>query len=251
MMFHFGLKSTSLLLFFIHGIVFSGILIGRGRILGVQASTWLGLFLLLCSLYIAPFMLGYAGWYSGGLTRDLLFYIPFQQLFLLPPILYFYFRSLLDRSFVLKRKHFIHFIPAIAYLLYSAIVVLADKLVFGYAYFYQDGKDKDLAPWYQMAGFLSLLYYLVASWKVYRYYRSLTVQTLSFADSVRYRWAAHFLLAFFALCLLRGLFFILNPEWDEFGRKFWYYLSFSILFYYISISGLVNTRYQRCILLSF
>lgn len=37
------------------------------------------------------------------------------------------------------------------------------------------------------------------------------------------------------------MFFIINPEWDEFGRKFWYYLSFSLLFYYISISGYVNT----------
>ena len=36
------------------------------------------------------------------------------------------------------------------------------------------------------------------------------------------------------------LLFILNPEWDEFGRKFWYYMLFSALFNYISIKGYVS-----------
>jgi len=34
---------------------------------------------------------------------------------------------------------------------------------------------------------------------------------------------------------------MINPEWDEFGKKFWYYVSFSALFYYVSISGYTNS----------
>ena len=34
---------------------------------------------------------------------------------------------------------------------------------------------------------------------------------------------------------------MINPEWDEFGKKFWYYVSFSVLFYYVSISGYTNS----------
>lgn len=185
-------------------------------------------------------MLGYAGWYSGGVYRQLLFYIPFQQLFLIPPVLYFYIRSLLDNSFSFKPKDRLHFIPAILCLLYSLIVFISDYWLFDTIYFYKDGRDKDFEPWYQIAGFISLTIYLIASLRIYKKYKNLSYDTLSFADSVLFKWAERFLTAFVLLIGIRGLFFILNPEWAEFGRKFWYYLSFSGLFYFISINGYNN-----------
>jgi len=108
------------------------------------------------------------------------------------------------------------------------------------AYFYADGKDKDFTTWYQLTGFVSLTLYLIASLNLYKQYRHLSDNALSFADSVLFRWAQRFLIAFILLIGLRALFFILNPEWAAFGKKFWYYLCFSILFYYISISGYMN-----------
>lgn len=94
--------------------------------------------------------------------------------------------------------------------------------------------------WYQIAGFISLTIYLIASLRIYKKYKNLSYDTLSFADSVLFKWAERFLTAFVLLIGIRGLFFILNPEWAEFGRKFWYYLSFSGLFYFISINGYNN-----------
>lgn len=240
MLFDFSLKSSLLLIFFVHGIVFSLLLFIKGIQTENKASIWLSFFIFLCVLYICPFMLGYAGWYSRNLYRDILFYIPFQHLFLIPPILFFYIKSLLDKSFTFSTKHFIHFIPAILYLFYSIVVFIYDKFVIQDYYFYADGKDKDLLPWYQLAGFISLAYYLFRSLQLYNQYKRLTFQEVSFADSVMFRWVQRFLIAFIGLILLRLLFFLLNPEWDEFGRKFWYYLSFSILFYYIAICGYLN-----------
>jgi len=185
-------------------------------------------------------MLGYAGWYSGGVYREILFYIPFQQLFLIPPVLYFYIRSLLDNSFSFKRKDWLHFIPALLYLLYSLIVFIGDQWIFDAIYFYKDGRDKDFEPWYQTSGFVLLTIYLIASLRIYKKYKRLSYDTLSFADSVLFKWTERFLIAFVLLIGIRGLFFILNPEWAEFGRKFWYYLSFSGLFYFISLNGYYN-----------
>lgn len=185
-------------------------------------------------------MLGYAGWYSGGVYREILFYIPFQQLFLIPPVLYYYIRSLLDNSFLFKRKDWLHFIPALLYLLYSLIIFIGDQWIFDTIYFYKDGRDKDFEPWYQTTGFILLPIYLIASLRIYKKYKILSYDTLSFADSVLFKWAERFLVAFVLLIGIRALFFILNPEWDEFGRKFWYYLSFSGLFYFISINGFNN-----------
>ncbi len=242
MLFSFGPKSALLLIFFVHGIVFSTLLLVKGIQNNDKPSYWLSAFTFLCTLYITPFMLGYANWYSRNPYRDILFYIPFQQLFLIPPVLYFYCKTLLDQSFAFeKKKDILHFIPAALYLLYTAFVFITDKWILDEYYFYKDGKDKDFAVGYQVTGFLMLLFYLVKSLFVYRRYKAITYNTISYADTLTFGWAKRFLLTFLMLLMIRALFFVLNPEWAQFGRKFWYYLIFSILFYYISISGLINS----------
>jgi AraC-like DNA-binding protein len=186
-------------------------------------------------------MLGYAGWYGKQPYREILFYLPLQQLFLLPPVLYFYFKNLFDKSFRFRKIDYLHFLPAILYLIYAFIVFIVDKMVSSNIYFYQDGKDKDFSTWYQIGGFLSLLLYLILSLRLYNRYKFLTFNSFSFAEKLTFKWAQRFLIAFLFLVFIRLLFFIINPEWDEFGRKFWYYLAFSFLFYFISISGYVNS----------
>lgn len=240
MFFTFGFKSTILFVFFSHGIIFSILLLLKGLQVNSKSNLWLSLFVFLCTLFITPFMLGYAGWYSKNPFRDILFYIPFQQLLLIPPVLYFYTLALLDKSFTFKRQHVLHFFPAIAYLTYSAVVFIADKLVLHEYYFYSDGRDKDFSVWYQVIGFMSLFCYLLLSIKAYRKYKNLSYQTVSYADEIKFSWIKRFLLAFLLLIIIRGIFFILNPEWAHFGEKFWYYICFSILFYYISLNGYAN-----------
>ena len=124
MFFSFSPKSSILLIFFFHGIVFSVLLLKKGLQNADKSSIWLSLFTLLCALYIAPFMFGYAGWYSKPILRDILFYVPFQQLLLLAPVLYFYFKTLLDKSFSFSKKDYFHFLPSALYLIYSLIVGL-------------------------------------------------------------------------------------------------------------------------------
>ena len=241
MFFDFGPKSSTLLIFFFHGIVFSFLLFKKGIQTDTRSSKWLGLFIFLCTLYITPFMLGYAGWYSKRLYREILFFTPFQQLLLIGPVLYFYTQSLLNASFTLSKKHYIHFAPAFLYLVYSFIILITDKLILTEFYFYADGRDKDFDVWYQVAGLLSMVFYLILSLRFYNTYKKIAFETVSFADSILFKWLKHFFIIFLFILLLRVLFFILNPEWGEFGKKFWYYLSFSILFYYIALSGYANT----------
>ncbi|MBC8754770.1 AraC family transcriptional regulator [Kordia sp. YSTF-M3] len=237
MHFGFGFKSSTLLIFFIHGLVFTGLLIYKGIRSENNSSFWLASFLFLCSLYIAPFMFGYAGWYGRQSYRDILFYVPFQQLFLMPPLLYFYVKSLLNTNFTFQKKDWIHFIPAILYAVYSLVIWITDKIVLDEYYFYADGRDKDLALWYQVSGFIMMVFYLFKCLKIYTQYKKNTYDTVSYADAILYAWIQRFLIAFLGLLLIRTLFFILNPEWANFGNKYWYYLSFSILFYYIALSG--------------
>lgn len=235
--FDYNQKSATLFIFFFNMVVFAAIFLKKGFIDHHQESKWLGLFVLLCALYICPFMLGYAGWYGIQAYREFLFFIPFQQLFLIGPVIYFYTLSLLHVNFQLSKKHLIHFLPAALYMVYSLIIFITDKVVLDQFYFYADGRDKDLAFWYQMAGLLSMLYYLILSIIRYRQYRKAIVQEASFADEVLFKWINHFIIAFVTILVLRLLFFILNPEWADFGTKYWYYLCFSLLTFYISIAG--------------
>lgn len=238
--FNFGQKSSLLLIFFFHGITFTFLLLRKWRVNNDNSSKWLGILLFLYALYICPFMLGYAGWYSIKTTREILFFIPFMQVLLIGPIVYFYTRSLLDSSFKLSLKEWGHFVPAALYLLYSLIVFVTDKIILDAFYFYDDGRDKDLSNWYQIAGVLSLAIYLVLSLAKYSEYKKLVFETVSYADSILFTWLRNFLVVLAIVIMLRVLFFITNPEWGEFGSQFWYYLVFSFLFYYISLNGYAN-----------
>lgn len=182
-------------------------------------------------------MFGYAGWYSKKFYRELLFFIPFQQLFLLPPILYFYVKSSLNNAFKFKRQDLLHFLPAFVYLLYSLLIWVADKFILGEFYFYENGRDKDFDLWYQLAGFIFMVFYLFRCLQVYSIYRKNTYETVSYADTILLTWIQRFLAAFLLLLIIRLLYFIINPEWENFGSKYWYYVAFSILFYYIAVSG--------------
>ncbi|WP_046757662.1 helix-turn-helix domain-containing protein [Kordia jejudonensis] len=240
MYFSFNFKTSTLLIFFIHGLIFTLLLLYKGIKNENKSSFWLAAFIFLCTLYIAPFMFGYSGWYAKDTYREILFFIPFQQLFLMPPLLYFYVKSSLHTSFRFQKKDWLHFIPAMVYALYSLMVWITDELVLDTYYFYADGRDKDFALWYQISGFIMMVFYLFACLKLYTKYKKKTYETVSYADSILHAWIQRFLIAFLGLLLLRVLFFILNPEWANFGRKYWYYLSFSILFYYIALSGYVH-----------
>ncbi len=239
--FDYNQKSSVLLIFFFHAAVFSFLLLKNAIQENKKQSKWLAAFIALGALYICPFLLGYANWYAQDTYRDVLFFMPFQQLFLLGPVFFFYVKALLGGDTKLSYKELLHFLPAALYLLYSLIIFITDVLILEEYYFYANSRDKDLDFWYQMAGLISMLFYLFLSLKHYFRYRKLSLQEVSFADEVAFEWIKHFIIAFGLILVLRVLFFILNPEWGEFGSKYWYYFCFSILLLYISITGYTNT----------
>ena len=238
--FNYNEYSSLLLLFFFHGIVFSTLLFRIGIIHNNRASKWLSLLLFLWAMYLIPYMLGYAGWYTGGIKRAIMFFVPFMQVLLIGPVVYFYTKSLLNSSFRLSKKDYLHFIPAILYAIYSLVVFVTDKLILEEYYFYADQKDKDLADWYQMVGLISMAYYLIISLRYYFNYRRLLFEKVSYAESILFVWIRNFMIAFLGLLVLRVLFFIFDKDWGNFGSQFWYYLSFSVVFYYIAITGYSN-----------
>lgn len=240
MHFHFSFYSSILLIFFSQGVIFSYLLLKKGIQTDNLPSKWLSLFVFLCSIYLLPWLLGFAGWYSIEFYRNILFYVPVQHLFLIGPSIYFYTKSLLNPSFRFKRKDYVHFAPAIFYLIYRLIIFAIDIIILKESYFYANGRDKNLDNWYQISGFLSMTLYYLLSLKYYTIYEKIIKQTLSFTDMILFSWIKKYLLAFLFMQLLWLLFFLFYPDWGNFKEKWWYYLFFSMLLYYIGITGYVN-----------
>jgi AraC-like DNA-binding protein len=245
MRFDFGFYSSLLLIFFVHGLVYAILLYRKGFRNESAADKWLSLFLVLCILYIAPWMLGFAGWYDNQPYRDILFYTPFQQLFFIGPVIFFYIQSLLNPSFRFGKKEGLHLIPGLLYLLYSAVAVITDKLVMGEYYFLASGADPDFDRWYQVAGHLSMFIYLLLSLRYYQLYKKLMVQVVSYADRILFNWVRQFLYAFLVMLLIRVIFYLaeLIPGYAamRYMGPWWGYFSFAIVFYYIAITGYANS----------
>ena len=246
MLFEFGLQSSLLLVFFIHGLVYAFLLYRKGKVNETRADQWLSLFLLLCVLYISPWMLGFGGWYDNQPYRDILFYVPFQQLYFIGPVIFFYVQSLLNPSFRFGKKEFWHLLPGILYLLFSIVMVVTDKLVFKKYFFLANGTDPDFDTWYQVTGFVSMFTYFILSLRYYSLYKKLIVQLVSYAEVVMYRWVRNFLMAFLIMLLVRVTFFILGEFFNLwYGDIWWYFMVFALIFYYIAITGYANSVETR------
>ena len=106
MLFEFSFYSSLLLIFFVHGMVYATLLCRKGFLNQQNSDKWLSFFLVLCSLYITPWMVGFAGWYNNQPYRDLLFYVPFQHLYCMGPVIFFYVQALLNPSFHFTKRIF-------------------------------------------------------------------------------------------------------------------------------------------------
>ncbi len=244
MRFEFGFYSSMLLIFFVHGIVYALLLFRKGIKNESASDKWLALFLLLCVLYIAPWMLGFGGWYDNQPYRDILFYTPMQHLFFMGPVIFFYVQSLLNPSFKFGRKEWLHLLPGILYLLYSLVIIVTDKIILKKYYFLADGMDRDFDGWYQKSGLISMVLYFIISLRYYKLYKKLMVQVISYADTVLFKWVKNFLFAFLLMQLLQVVFYIFSfifPALDSYIGSWWFFFSFAIVFYYIAITGYSNS----------
>lgn len=237
MHFHFSFYSSLLLIFFTQGLLFSFLLGYKAFVQHNRALYWLSAFVFLCSLYLLPWMLGHAGWYSLQPYRDVMLYFPFQHLFLIGPVLFCYTRCLLNPGYRFAASDWVHFILPALYLLYSVVMFVADKLVLQRYYFYGDGRDRELDLWYGVSGMASMAVYLLLSIRYYRRYRRLLVQVVSFADGFLFRWVQQYLFAFLLMVVANMLLLLLYPQWGSFTTKWWYYFIFSILNFFIALKA--------------
>ena len=250
MIFEFNRYSGLLLVFFIHGLVYS-ILLWRKGILNDRASDkWLAAFLFLCILYVSPWMLGFAGWYEGFTClpcRNFMFYMPLQHTLLMGPCIFFYVRTLFQTTYKFKKLDKLHFVPSSLYIVWCLVVFVIDQVILKKYYLMNGRSDPDFDDWYILAGLISFLFYLVLSFRDYSQYKLFIEQQFSFADSIKFRWVRNFLVACFIYFFLNLSFHIVQIFGVEvnYTTNWWYYLLFGILLYYMAINGYTHSIETR------
>ncbi|MDO7886521.1 helix-turn-helix domain-containing protein [Hymenobacter cheonanensis] len=127
MLFAFGPRSSLLLPFVLPGAVATLWLLGRAWRRGSTPDALLALLLLLPTLIVSQWMLGYAGWFdSHDGYSTVMFYVPWQLSLLMGPGYYLYFRSLTNQEFRLGPRAWGHLLPGLGQVALFAGVALLD-----------------------------------------------------------------------------------------------------------------------------
>lgn len=257
MLFQFGLRSSLLLIFFTHLLVYSVVFWKRGLQQERLSDKLLGSFLFLSALFIFPWMSGFAGWYDTEPYREVLFYTPFIHALFFGPLLYLYLKSLTNAQYRLQKRDWLHFLPGILFILWSLVIVITDKLFVGHYYLMNGDTDPDFDSWYNWLWSASLMVYLVLSIRYYRQYLIFSRFEFSFADAASFKWLRNFLYAFAVLTILLISEHVLAMFIELYYVRSWYYFfAFAIITYYMAISAyaakqIIKLNFEPSLLLSY
>ncbi|MET4076443.1 helix-turn-helix transcriptional regulator [Hymenobacter sp. UYCo722] len=250
MFFQFGLHSSLLLPFVVPGAVATLWLLARAWRRGSPADALLALLVLVPTLSVSQWMLGYAGWFdSHDGHSTVMFYVPWRANMLLGGTYYLYFRSLTNQDFRWR--------PALKHLLPGLLEWAAFGAVAAYDLLWYHGlRGRPLPDFFGTKGvgatvldatalpaaLLSsalLLGYGLRLLADYRHYRRYLND--NFSDPERLRFAGlRQLLALQALVLVLSLLFTtLNQVFDFSYDTAWYFFALrGVLIYGLIVVGI-------------
>jgi AraC-like DNA-binding protein len=210
MLFEFGARSALLLPFVVPGLAATLWLLSRALRRGTWPDALLALLIVLPTLTITQWMLGFAGWYdSHNGYSSLMFYVPWQLNLLLGPAYLFYFRSLTSQEFRLGRRAWGHLAPGLLKIALFAGAALYDLVwwrgVHGRPLLHHFGTKGVAAQWLDgltqpIATVVYVLLPLYGWWVLAEYRRYSRYLDDNFSDPERLRFAG-----FRQLLLLQGL----------------------------------------------
>jgi AraC-like DNA-binding protein len=244
--FYFNAFSALLLPAFVQGLIFSTLLWFRYWAEKRISDLFSGGILMILTLKISFWMLGFAGWYDRkDVFTTFMFYFPFNNFILIGPMLYFYFLSLVNAQFKIARKLWIHLFVPFVY-----ILLIISKLLIDFMFFYPFPNQEEFQ--YGCKGYLAELdksdilvggayvtffFYIWLIFNKFRHYQHYIQEEFSFEEEVNFKWFYQLLIVsamvvfiFFGMELL-SIFSI-----DFSYNSAWYgYFLLGIAIYYLSI----------------
>ena len=199
-MFYFNQYSSLLLVGLIPALLHAVLLFVRARREERWSDFLAGCILVVGALYVAQWMLGFAGWYDERDWRTtVMFYVQWDNLIVLGPLCWFYFRAVTNTDFTWRRRYWLHLLPWLFYLLLFVGIGLYDwvivRLLGGEAFTFFDGARGPAMDWIHINGGypgdvvfvlirFSLIAYLLFTVRDYRRYRRYLNKEFSNADQL-------------------------------------------------------------------
>ena len=255
MPFEFNFYSVLLLLPFVHGLLFSVLLFSRSITRQRSNDAFMALLLLLLSITVGFWMLGFAGWYdTHDAFTSFMFYFPFNLLLFVGPCIWFYFQSTVNAGFLLTRRHWPHAVLPALLLLLCVVKLVVDftaEYPFPESEEFQYGTrgswarlDKTLPV--KFISYASVFYYLFLTLRSFSRYRIYLVNHFSETESLSLNWLRRMLLAAGVALLIFFLFFAAGLFTDSVSYKLnWFaYTGIGILIYYLSIQSYLFSPHQ-------
>ena len=257
MPFNFHFYSVLLLIGFLQGMVYSILLFSRGFKKDKLSDKLLATLLLLISLHIAQYMLGFAGWYNNeadvikGGYSTFMFYFPFHNVLWMGPLFYFYFRSLTNDNFKFSKKDVWHFLPGV---IYCSIILLTFIVDIGYNKWFSQGelpyhfgtqgawsdyRQSVIDSVFIHFNTISFVIYLVLTVRIYKQYRQYINDNYSDTEAIQFNWIRNILYLVIAGFIFEFLVDISSNfiEYEGYKGKWIAYFGYSIVLYAISILG--------------
>jgi AraC-like DNA-binding protein len=248
MPFQFNFYSALLLLPFVHGLLFAVLLFVRSIIRQRSNDAFMATLLLVLSITVAFWMLGFAGWYdTHDAYTSFMFYFPFNLLLFVGPCLWFYFQSSVNAGFKFSRSHWPHAIlPGLLLLLciLKLVVDFLSEYPFPPTEEFQYGTrgswaqlDKSLPV--KLLSYASVFYYLFITLRSFKRYRIYLVNHFSETESLNLNWLQRMLVAAGIGLFVFFLFFTAGLMNGSVSYKLsWFaYIGIGILIYYLSIQS--------------
>jgi AraC-like DNA-binding protein len=254
MLFDFNFYSSLLLPAFFQGLIMTLILFTRGVRDERLSDKLLAFLILLCTIKVAFWMFGFAGWYdTHDAYTSFMFYFPFETTIWIGPTLYFYFLALTDADFKFSAKHLPHFILPLVFISLCLIKLAVDFTIFfpfpkeDYTQYGTKGPWADIlrSTPAQVISYLSFFYYLFHTRKLYTNYRKYISENFSTTDIIEFEWIRNILYAVGAAIIIFLIFEITGlmfPSANSYKADWYAYFCMGIIIFYISISGLLSVN---------
>lgn len=240
---NFNVYSTPLLILVVQGLVFVGLLFTRYIKKKNISDLFLALILLIVCYQQTCYTVGFMGWYDAFRnTKINYFLIPLGLA--IAPLIYFYVKAITTSNFTFKKKDFIHFVPALALVLYRFSIYFYDSLQSGFNDT-QNGvlklsvDEPIVLPLLVFVSFAQMLLYLAFTFQLFYNYRKRIQEYFSNTYKLELNWILSFLIAFTALFLYSSLQDIIGSLIIElnYEQRWWLNIFMAIVVLFVGIKG--------------
>ncbi len=197
---NFNIYSTPLLILVLQGLIFAFLLLNRYLKQGYVADLLIGILLLITAWHRTTYTIGFMDWYDTYRnTKVNYFLVNFSMA--VGPLIYFYVRSLIQPTFKFKKSYWLHFLPALLYLIFHIVIYVHDSQQVGFddvqnGEWYLKYKMELLSPVFGAAQYSSYLLYFAFTIQLFYNYKKKIEQFFSNTYKVELNWIRNFLIIF-------------------------------------------------------